>query len=534
MKWSNVWELTKINILYSNPQVLASVKKKKEKKPEKKISAYKSMMRQQMFGMLIMLVLYSYMFMGIDYTLMPGMFTVQLTMFMIISLVYGFTSFFSIFYDSNDTKLYLPLPLKASEVYMAKLLAAQGAVLTYLSPIIPMLGISYWQLTGSAIGLLWVLPMLGLIIIFINLVGLTLIHFIGELLVRSPYKKAISASLMAISTVLAVGVILFVQFSSQNQMLSKHPTDMPNIYLIRGYYDMVARPFSSEAFLNFGLILLMIVVLAIFVSRRVVPSYFQQILAMEHVQSSKRQRKPRTSKGMTVKQTLTKHHLSTLADGTLIVQTYIMPLLYCFIFIPTLLQGRFSLSDIPLGFFGVSFLIGSIFGFFFGNPNSFLGTAISLERENYTFLKTLPINFKSFLIDKFLLLSLLQHGFPLMVYMILLFFFLKPPLLLTLVFLSGVVLTAMLMGQVVYWRDYRLLTLNWQNISQLFSRGKSNLLVAFGTFGLLIIGSLMTMFSVMLSVRTSILVVNLSLFIILLCLMAGLQFFIYRGFWKKL
>lgn len=90
-----------------------SHQEKKGYSSEGRFSAYKSTIRQQMVGMVIMLVVYSYFFIGIDYRNMPGMFTVQLTMFMIVSLVYGFTSFFAIFYDSNDTKLYLLLPLKA-------------------------------------------------------------------------------------------------------------------------------------------------------------------------------------------------------------------------------------------------------------------------------------------------------------------------------------------------------------------------------------------------------------------------------------
>ena len=34
--------------------------------------------------------------------------------------------------------------------------------------------------------------------------------------------------------------------------------------------------------------------------------------------------------------------------------------------------------------FCVAFLVGFIFGVFFGSPNSFVGVAISLEQENYT------------------------------------------------------------------------------------------------------------------------------------------------------
>ena len=198
------------------------------------------------------------------------------------------------------------------------------------------------------------------------------------------------------------------------------------------------------------------------------------------------------------------------------------------------MRGDFFLSDIPTSFFGVAFLVGSIFGSFFGSPNSFLGVAISLERENYTFLKTLPIPFKSFLVDKFLLISLVQHSLPVVVYLIMLLFFIKPPLLLTLFFLLGVLVAAMLTSQAVYWRDYRLLSLNWQNVSQLFSRGRSNLLIALGTFGLMIVGSLLTIATVMLALYTNVIFVNLGILCLLLALAAGLQVWFYRGFWKKL
>ena len=64
MKWANIWELTKINILYSNPQTLEYVRKKRAKKPNGKFSAYKMMIRQQLIATLVMLVVYSYLFLG--------------------------------------------------------------------------------------------------------------------------------------------------------------------------------------------------------------------------------------------------------------------------------------------------------------------------------------------------------------------------------------------------------------------------------------------------------------------------------------
>lgn len=46
MNWSTVWELIKINILYSSPQSVTAAKRKQERKPSKGFSAYKSVMRQ--------------------------------------------------------------------------------------------------------------------------------------------------------------------------------------------------------------------------------------------------------------------------------------------------------------------------------------------------------------------------------------------------------------------------------------------------------------------------------------------------------
>ncbi len=48
--------------------------------------------------------------MGVDYSQSIGFFSLQLALFTIIAIVYGFTGFFSVFYDSKDTKLYLALP----------------------------------------------------------------------------------------------------------------------------------------------------------------------------------------------------------------------------------------------------------------------------------------------------------------------------------------------------------------------------------------------------------------------------------------
>ncbi len=68
MKKSIIWELIKINILYSNPQLLASVKKKQNKKKNASFSAYKSILRQQIFMMIMFAFIYTVFFLGVDFS----------------------------------------------------------------------------------------------------------------------------------------------------------------------------------------------------------------------------------------------------------------------------------------------------------------------------------------------------------------------------------------------------------------------------------------------------------------------------------
>lgn len=149
MKKSIIWELIKINILYSNPQLLASVKKKQNKKKNASFSAYKSILRQQIFMMIMFAFIYTVFFLGVDYSESVGFFSLQLSIFAIMSIVYGFTGFFSVFYDSKDTKLYLALPLRSQDVFIAKVLSAQGMVLPFLMPCLSLLSITYWQIGGA-------------------------------------------------------------------------------------------------------------------------------------------------------------------------------------------------------------------------------------------------------------------------------------------------------------------------------------------------------------------------------------------------
>ena len=107
MNWNHVWELFKINLLYANPQAVTNLQKRQEKKKKANFSIVNAMLRQQLLILIIFTVVYSYLFVGVDYKANPGVLTLYLLTFSVMGLLQTFTALYSTFYDSKDSKAYL-------------------------------------------------------------------------------------------------------------------------------------------------------------------------------------------------------------------------------------------------------------------------------------------------------------------------------------------------------------------------------------------------------------------------------------------
>lgn len=492
MNWSIVKELVKINFLYANPQTLGALQAQRAKNPHKKFSLFKKLRNQFLIMMTLFMVIYVPMFMGINYRESTGYFSVQLGLFSLIALVSGFSSLFSVFYDSQDNKLYLSLPVKASEVYLAKLLSAQGTSLTYLMPCLSLMGIVFWQLSQSPLLILLALPATLILLAAVNAINLIVLHFIGQLLTKSPHKKRISTLLLGLSTFLSLGLLLFLQ-SLTPSVTATGGIHLPQIPYFIGFYHLVAEPFGAMAGLHFWLPLLILGGLITYIIKTILPNYFDQLHQIDSQASSARPKKKRSAsnKERSLKQVLTRHHLSTIQDGTLLIQAYLIPLIFCFSMIGPALansRGRFDLSGLDWSYYGLAMLAGLNFGALTSGANSLLSVGISLERENLTFIKSLPINFKDFLLSKYWVLFWAQTLPVLSLQVGLAALIAKVPLVLLASYALGFFISAHLMGMVMYKRDYRLLNLTWQNISQLFNRGGSPWLVGLIAFASMILG----------------------------------------------
>ncbi|VHF24831.1 ABC transporter permease [Streptococcus pyogenes] len=539
MNWSTIWELIKINILYSNPQSLANLKKRQEKHPKENFKAYKSMMRQQALMIAMFLVIYLFMFIGVDFSHYPGLFSFDVAMFFIMSTLTAFSSLCTIFYESNDLKLYIHLPVTSEELYIAKIVSSLGMGTVFLMPLISLLLIVCWQLLGNPLSILVAIVLFLVLLVSSMVLAIYINAWVGKIIVRSRKRKLISTIMMFVSTFGAFVLIFAINISNNKRtMMDGVFTDYPTIPYFKGFYDVVQAPFATVALLNFWLPLLLILAMVYGIVTKVMPTYYREAFYISNENKVKQTKKPvnRPHQNQSLAQLLRKHHLLTLQNATLLTQTYLMPLMYVMLFIgPSLSRGTGFFKHISPDYFGVALLFGVSLGVMCATPTSFIGVGISLEKDNFTFIKSLPITLKKFLMDKFCLLVGLQLIVPMVIYLVFGLFVLHLHPLLTIAFCLGYALSLIVQGELMYRRDYRLLDLKWQDMTQLFTRGNGQWLTMGLIFGNLIVTGVVGFGAVIIAnIIQQPLLISILLSCLTLMVLGIAHLWIQKTFWKSL
>ncbi|HFZ7564830.1 TPA: ABC transporter permease [Streptococcus pyogenes] len=539
MNWSTIWELIKINILYSNPQSLANLKKRQEKHPKENFKAYKSMMRQQALMIAMFLVIYLFMFIGVDFSHYPGLFSFDVAMFFIMSTLTAFSSLYTIFYESNDLKLYIHLPVTSEELYIAKIVSSLGMGTVFLMPLISLVLIVCWQLLGNPLSILVAIVLFLVLLVSSMVLAIYINAWVGKIIVRSRKRKLISTIMMFVSTFGAFVLIFAINISNNKRtMMDGVFTDYPTIPYFKGFYDVVQAPFATVALLNFWLPLLLILAMVYGIVTKVMPTYYREAFYISNENKVKQTKKPvnRPHQNQSLAQLLRKHHLLTLQNATLLTQTYLMPLMYVMLFIgPSLSRGTGFFKHISPDYFGVALLFGVSLGVMCATPTSFIGVGISLEKDNFTFIKSLPITLKKFLLDKFCLLVGLQLIVPMVIYLVFGLFVLHLHPLLTIAFCLGYALSLIVQGELMYRRDYRLLDLKWQDMTQLFTRGNGQWLTMGFIFGNLIVTGVVGFGAVIIAnIIQQPLLISILLSCLTLMVLGIAHLWIQKTFWQSL
>ncbi|MFS1663382.1 ABC transporter permease [Streptococcus sp. zg-JUN1979] len=534
MNWSTIFELVKVNILYSNATALASLRKKQKKRPKAHFSIAKAMIRQQVLGIILVTVIYSFLFWGIDYSQHTALFSLQIAVLTALTVLTGFSTMYSIFFDSDDIKRYVYLPVKPSELFVAKLIASLGMTLAYLIPILLLFIVAYWQITANIWSLL--LAVLNFLLLASASISLSVIltQGMGSLIFRSRHRKRISSIMTAVVTIGSLIPLMYLNFTMGERTGAglagaKHISQgVEGLPYFKGFLSILVTPFSLESLLHYWLGLLVSALLLALIVSYIMPRYYHNSLYQLPKNASKK--KVKQARERSLKKALCYHHFATLGHAPLIIQTYVLPMIIIISGLFPLLNNGVNPSLLSNQFVGFFFVMGLFMGAIMISPQSFLGVAISLERNNYLFLRSLPLNFKVFIKGKFWTVLAVQI-LPVMLLVVGAAVTLGLSVWLVLMLLLGMSLSAVLQGQYIYARDYRLLDLNWQDVTQLLTRGSSQWLTFIIMLVELIVGIGVMIAIVFLTMSLPILA-NALIFVLSLIVFFVLQWWLYKRFWR--
>lgn len=525
MNKKQITELIKVNLRYANPQV--TDKARKSGKSGAKLTRY--ILMQYLLSGGLFLVVYGFLMSMLNFNEMPGFFTYYVALFGIIAFSQGVSTIYNVFFESQDLPAYLPLPFKQNEIFIAKILVVAMTVIPFILPILAVFilaGIQARVFLGLAVILALILFFLFVALIF------SLCSFIVFGLTRTAFfkkhKQTVTSLLLVFSTGIAVVGILMMNRQSGN--IESMGLDRSSILPFLPFHYAVTSPFSTRGIMSIlGLVVLTVGMLYL-MKRILLPKLYEQLLDASSKSSSiKRKRKSNQN----LWQQLFRYNAQLIKDPNLIMQVFSNSVLMPVIFILTFgITNRLNLSFLDIRYLGVAFFVGVVFSTLSVNPMSFAGNIISLDKENFLYILSLPLSMKQYLKEKLLFVYMIQgmiNGFIIIATGL----FFRVPILHLLSLIVGTLVGTYLFTQRYFVRDYRLLNLYWINISQLFTRGAGNWGIAFMMMGLIFGGGIILVLYGLGVTRYSY-IIDIPVFLTFIVLAVQWQLYYQKNFWEKI
>lgn len=536
MRLKIIQQLVNVNIIYaSQPAQIAKLRAKQAKKPDVKLNVARKSVLNYLFLGLVYFLIFGLLFSIYDFVNQPAFFVNMVALFSLMTISQGFMSFYNVFYESKDLQFYRPYDFSDAEVIAGKSISV---ILTLLMAILPL--VSYFLILpvqaggfnplGILLGLFCALILLGVLF----LATIILSHLITKTLFFKKHTTLVSNIMVGIGSLLSLGAYLYLNLVQTHRVEVSGGADIPILFPpFTAFHQFILHPFDGEAILGLlGWILVLLVLIGL-VRKIVIPQFYDAALAVATNQTVKeRVRVLHVGQKDSFRRFVIQYHRRLLSDGTLMVQVLLMMSILPYIF---LLSGAAGASKnigglspyLTLQYLVPLTLVAILIGVF----NSFGGLTsigISLERENFEYLRSLPIDFKRYLFMKFWLLYLVQSILPVILLVGVCLYFGVHPLAILAMLLIWVVTTIPICIR-DYVKDFQNFSTNWTNITELMTRHRGNavlqsilLIVFLFVMFLLIIVSFIWTYH---SVSTLLAVI---LYSIILLIGAGISYSIYR------
>ena len=479
MNLQAVRKLVKLNLLYAvAPAQLAAYRQKQEKNPLKKIDIPKKILRSQLMIGLIYIA-----FFGVLNSLVnpignnPVLFANMISIFSAFTFSQSFIAFYNVFYESKDLTSYRPYAFREVEIILGKAISVMMVALMGLGPIIAyfiVLPIQYGKDFWYTIPLMIINCLI--LLVFLGVFIFTLVHYLTSLSFFKKHKNIISNILLGFVSIFSG--LLYILISNHNTVSILTKQERAFIPPFEAFYAMILHPLSLDGMIGYIGWIGITVLLLVNIYYKILPTFYEKAMEVSSIQQySKRVRSFSLDN---FSKLVRKYHIQLMKEGSIIVQGIIAPSILPFLM---LLPMIFSVTREGVNlteFFTFRFLLSYLlFALLFAVTNSIgnnlTSIGFSLERDNFEYLKVLPIDMKKYAREKFKVLFLAQSSVPILLLSIVLLV-LRMPVLLVLAVLVTWFSISFGLSAWGFERDYRLRVPNWSNIVELQSRGNKFLL----------------------------------------------------------
>lgn len=528
MRLKVIKKLVDINILYSSKEAnLANLRKKQAKNPGKKVNVSAKILRSYIFSSLLMFILFINIAIHFPFEEMPIYFSSMVSFLLVLAFSTAFTAFYNVFYESKDLASYSPYAFKESEIIIAKGLSV---LLPALAGIVPMLAyflVLYIRLAPSLwLGLPLMLLSLVLLFVSVSLVMVVVVHFLAQTAVFRKYQSIFANVMIGIGVLTPLLFFFFVQYTSRG--IGDQTREIPLLlYPIHLFYKIAVEPFSTEAILGLLAWMGLTLFLLYLTKMKVLPRFYDVILLNSEGKVKKERRSKEgisTSKKGFFRMVL-RYNLSLMGQGTGVITV-----LFTSAFLPYLMMiGLISkirdsqlVPDIHPPYWLPLFFVGVLIAVFNNNITSLHSISLSLERENFDFLKSLPFDFARYVKVKFWIIFAGQSFLPILT-LLGLSLYLGLPILSIIYLLVAWIFASVILSCHHYFKDVKNLSTNWSSITDLVNRSngivKMFLLLIYGVIlsisslvSIFLVRSLSTILAISLGVGVLILLLALAIF----------------------
>lgn len=481
MRFNRILTLVKTNLIFATqPAQLQNYRKKQAKNPSKPVNvAMKTLTQQLLFAVMFgaLFGIPGAMF-GRSYP--PLQFGTTVLLFLMILVSQALPAIYNVFYESKDFESYLPYAFTELEVVLGKSLSIVVATLQGLLPIVMLFGIHVYFSGGF---ILFTIPiaLLGVLLFssIVYLLMFLLCFFLAKIPLFRKYQSVIANILVF---VISLGAVIGYQLMLTDSMVNTVLTGKMPAFIqpVLAFYNAILDPFDMTVYPMIGLVILAFVAIILLVKFIVLPNFYQ---AVSQTSSSKvkveRVKQMELDGSKLSTKFVIRYTLRQLMEGSVLTQTIISAgILPYLLLIPAVLSfsgGPVEISFMKLlnlnTFLPFAMLITFIAGFNTGG-NNLLAVGISLERENYYYLKVLPFDMHQFLERKFWILFAIQSIIP-VILMTVICTVLRLPIYMTLGIILSWGIISLGLSRWGYARDLKLFTPTWTNVIELLNRMRS-------------------------------------------------------------